>query len=103
LAIQHLPYAALYIVVSFAAFQLDGIFIGATQSRAMRNATVLALAVLIALGTWWSALYGNRGLWVALVVYITIRAVVLALYYPMLLKRLTPLSPKSLPSYNVKG
>lgn len=103
LAIQHLPYAALYIVVSFAAFQLDGIFIGATQSRAMRNATVLALAVLIALGTWWSALYGNRGLWVALVVYITIRAVVLAWYYPMLLKRLTPLSPKSLPSYNVKG
>lgn len=103
LAVAHLPYAALYIVLSFGAFQLDGIFIGATQSRAMRNATVLALVILIALGTWWSAAYGNNGLWVALVVYISMRAVVLAWYYPLLLQQFTSSSTKLPPAYNAKG
>src|SRR5690625_1085693 len=37
------PWAAVYIFSSFAAFQLDGIFIGVTQTRQMRNATILAL------------------------------------------------------------
>src|SRR5699024_4653966 len=41
--------ASIYIFFSFAAFQLDGIFIGVTQTRAMRNATLLALAVFVPL------------------------------------------------------
>ena len=87
IAIQHLPYAALYILLSFAAFQLDGIFIGMTQSKAMRNACVLALIVLVCLGSWWSSIAGNAGLWSALVVYIVVRAVVLGGYYLGLLGR----------------
>lgn len=69
----------------------------------MRNATVLALVILIALGTWWSTAYGNKGLWVALVVYISMRAVVLAWYYPRLLQRFTLSSSTSASAYNAKG
>ena len=54
----------------------------------MRNATLLALIVLISLGTWWSSAYGNAGLWAALVVYIVMRAAVLTAYYPSLLRHL---------------
>src|SRR5690606_20284416 len=33
IAKQYLPYAAIYVAISFFAFQLDGVFIGATRSK----------------------------------------------------------------------
>lgn len=103
MAIQYTPYAALYILLSFAAFQLDGVFIGVTQSRAMRNATLFALIVLISLGSWWSSAYGNAGLWAALVVYIVMRAVVLGAYYPHLLRHFDAYSAIQTAPSNTKG
>src|SRR5690606_3633546 len=58
-----LPFAAAYILLSFAAFQLDGIFIGATRSREMRNASFYALLVFLALAWLLTPLWGNQGLW----------------------------------------
>ncbi len=52
-----LPFTAAYIALSWAAFQLDGIFIGATATRAMRNASVVSCLVFIAVSLpligWW--------------------------------------------------
>lgn len=87
-ASEHVFLAALYIACSFAAFQLDGIFIGVTYSQAMRNSTLVALACLIGLGTWWIIPYGNTGLWSAFIVYVVVRAVVLGFYYPRIWSRL---------------
>src|SRR5699024_7487454 len=39
IAEDHAIYAGIYIIFSFVAFQLDGVFIGATRSKEMRNAT----------------------------------------------------------------
>lgn len=82
LALDYKSYVALYILLSFAAFQLDGICIGLTYTKAMRNSTVIALIVLVALGSWWIPLYGNAGLWSAFIFYVCIRAVVLLSYLP---------------------
>jgi len=80
-AIAYLPMAALYVLCSFAAFQFDGIFIGATRTRAMRNASIISLAVFLA--AWWplTHLFGNQGLWFAFVIYVCARAAALALFY----------------------
>jgi MATE family multidrug resistance protein len=68
------------------AFQLDGIFVGATRSRDMRNtmlASVLAFfAVWLPLGTW----LGNHGLWAAYVAFFLARAGLLALRLPGLVE-----------------
>ena len=40
---QFLPWVAIAPVSSFVAFQLDGIFIGATRSTGMRNAMLVSL------------------------------------------------------------
>lgn len=84
IAIRHLPFTALYVLVSFAAFQLDGIFIGATRTRDMRNASVGSL--LIFLAAWWPLVSwrANQGLWTAFVVYVIARALTLAWRYPAL-------------------
>ena len=81
---QLLPFAALYVLFSFAAFQLDGIFIGASFTRQIRDAAALSIAVYFI--AWWalSDQYGIQGLWGAMIIYVVARAVALLLFYPSL-------------------
>jgi MATE family multidrug resistance protein len=83
-ALIHLPYASVYVVLSFAAFQLDGIFVGATRTRDMRNASVLSFAAFLVTSLWLVPRAGNRGLWIAFVLYVVTRALTLAARYPAL-------------------
>lgn len=66
------------------SWMLDGIFIGATRTKDMRNMMIVSFAVY-----WlsvWLLLepYGNHGLWAALVIFFVARGVTLALRYPAL-------------------
>ena len=81
---RYLPLTALYVSVSFAAFQLDGIFIGATRTRAMRNASVLSCLAFIGLSLVLMPRWQNLGLWSAFVFYVAVRAVALGAGYPAL-------------------
>jgi MATE family multidrug resistance protein len=83
-AVRYLPYAAIYVMLSFAAFQLDGIFIGATGTRAMRNASLSAILVFLVVCWPLVRWMGNDGLWMAFIIYVIARAVALALRYPAL-------------------
>lgn len=79
----YLPWAVVTPVVSVWAFQLDGIFVGATRTAEMRNAMLVALAIF--LSAWWllTALQ-NHGLWAALYVLYAARAATLACFFPRL-------------------
>jgi len=67
------------------AFAYDGIFIGATWAREMRNLMVLSL--LIFLGTWFALRsFGNTGLWVAMLMLYAARGGLQALRYPAMLR-----------------
>ena len=83
-ALDFLPYAAVYVLVSFAAFQLDGIFIGATRTRAMRNASIASFAAFLVASLWLMPRAENVGLWAAFVFYVIARAVSLLVPYPAL-------------------
>ncbi len=81
---HYLFWAALAPVLGIASWMLDGIFIGATWTRDMRNAMLqsvvvygLALAVLV-------PAFGNHGLWAALMVLNLTRAATLLSRYPRL-------------------
>jgi MATE family multidrug resistance protein len=87
-ATDALALAALYVLLSFAAFQLDGIFIGATRTRDMRNASVISLCAFMLAWWWLTPLFGNRGLWAALVIFVCARAAALGACYPRLLRAL---------------
>lgn len=68
------------------AFAFDGVYIGATWARDMRNLMLASLAIFLAA---WLALrgFGNAGLWAALLVHYAARGGLQALAYPRLLKR----------------
>lgn len=88
IATSHSLYAAIYILVSFVAFQLDGIFIGVTKSKEMRNATLIALFIFIGAAMLLTKEYGNTGLWVAFILYVVVRGIALGAYYPGILRKM---------------
>lgn len=86
IATQFTTYAGIYIILSFFAFQLDGLFIGATRSKEMRNSTLLSLLILVATGTLLTHLLGNAGLWISFILFVTARGATLGYYLPRLLR-----------------
>ncbi|MFT5084312.1 MAG: MATE family multidrug resistance protein [Lentisphaeria bacterium] len=87
ISIHYLPLVALYVVIAVGAFQLDGLFIGAGYTSAMRNCSISSTLVLVVV--WFTIFkpYGNTGLWWAFIVYVGVRAVTLGIYLPSLLVR----------------
>ena len=60
-------------VVGFAAFLWDGIFIGATASRQMRNAMVYSSGIFFACYFVFTPFWGNNGLWLSFILYLLVR------------------------------
>lgn len=83
-AAASLPFAAVYVALAFAAFQLDGIFIGTTRTREMRNASVASAGLFFGLSLWTVPLLGMAGLWTAFIVFVVLRALCLLWYLPRL-------------------
>lgn len=71
-------------ILGWAAWMLDGIFIGATRTREMRNMMAVALLVYVAAALTLVPLIGNHGLWVALLLSFVARGLTLGLKYPAL-------------------
>lgn len=89
-AATYLPYAGVYVVLSFAAFQLDGIFVGATRTRGMRDASVLSFTAFLLASLWLVPNAGNQGLWLAFIGYVVVRAITLAARFPALRREAVP-------------
>ena len=66
-------------LVSNVCFMLDGIFIGATATRAMRNAMLVSvIGVYFPLFWWLEPAYGNHGMWATTVIHYAVRSLTLA-------------------------
>ncbi len=78
----YLPWLVAAPIFGAAAWMLDGIFIGATRTRDMRNMMIVSLAIYGAAVAILMPLFGNHGLWAALLVAFAVRGVTLGLRYP---------------------
>ena len=71
-------------ITGAAAWMLDGIFIGATRAREMRNMMIVSFAIY-GLCLWlFLELLENHGLWLSLNLFFIARWITLGLYYPSL-------------------
>jgi len=80
----YLPWVALAVLIGCASWMLDGIFIGATRTRDMRNMMALSFAGYAALVALLMPAFGNHGLWAALAGFFLLRGLTLGLRYPAL-------------------
>lgn len=82
-----LPWVVAGAVLSLASYMLDGIFIGATETRAMRNAMLLSVAIYAGAVAVLVPVFGNHGLWAALMVLNVVRGLTLGVLYPRVERR----------------
>ncbi len=73
-------YMILIPVITFAAFLWDGIYIGATAAKEIRNTMIIA-SILVFLPAWFilMPLYGNHGLWIAFLLFMVARGLSMTL------------------------
>ncbi|MEN4749099.1 MATE family efflux transporter [Pseudomonas sp. Ps21-P2] len=76
IAFVYLPYLAVLPFVAVWSYLLDGLFIGATRAREMRNAMVVT-ALITAPFAWLASGFGNHGLWLAFLLFMALRALTL--------------------------
>ena len=82
----YLPWTIIAPLVSIWSFQLDGIFIGTGHTREMRNAMIVSMLTYLALLTLLTPALGNHGLFLALSLFMVVRALTLGYYYPNIVK-----------------
>ena len=80
-------WAALFPFIGVLAFQMDGIFVGATESAAMRNAMIVSAALYLVISIWAMSNWQNHGIWAAIWALLILRAVTLCALYPALERR----------------
>ena len=86
IAVSATPYHIYMIIIpliTFAAFIWDGIYIGATASRAIRN-TMIISSLFVFLPAWYILMprYGNHGLWIAFLMFMLARGVTMTIMAP---------------------
>ena len=73
-------------IASFC-YQLDGIFIGASQTKEMRNAMIISVAIFIVISIYLTKNFGNHGLWFSLMCFMILRSITLKFYLNKILRK----------------
>ncbi len=77
-AYRYLPWMILSPIVAVWCFMLDGVFIGATRGKEMRNSMLIS-TFLVFLPAWYLLQgYANHGLWLAFIIFFLARGVTLS-------------------------
>ena len=73
--------------ISSFCFQFDGIFVGASQTKELRNAMIISVGIYVLSSFYLLANFGNTGLWISLCIFFIIRALTLFLYLGKIIGR----------------
>lgn len=77
-AVEYLPLLVVFCVLATPCYLLDGIFVGLTAARAMRQTMLVAFAGYLLAYYLVGQHYGNWGLWGSLTFFMVLRAVTMA-------------------------
>lgn len=80
-ALQYLPWLVALPLVAVWTYLLDGIFIGATQTRAMQTSMLLSALLVYLPGWYFTRAWGNHGLWFAFLAFNAARGLSLGGYF----------------------
>ncbi len=83
-AARYLPWMIIAPPLGCAAWMLDGIFIGATRGKDMRNMMMISAAIYVLAVFALLPVFGNHGLWAALLISFVVRGITLGARYPAL-------------------
>lgn len=73
-------------IASFC-YQFDGVFIGAAQTKEMRNAMIISVATFIFISIYLQKYFGNHGLWFSMILFMIMRSLTLMYFFKNILKK----------------
>ena len=87
LTYKYLIWVILIPPVASIAYQLDGIFIGATQTKELRNAMIVSVIIYLFLSVFLTKQLHNYGIWFSLLLFMILRASTLHFYFSKILNQ----------------
>jgi MATE family multidrug resistance protein len=87
IAYKHFLWVIIIPPIASFCYQLDGIFIGASQTKEMRNAMIISVITFIILSIYLTKYFDNHGLWVSLFCFMLLRSVTLKFYFNKILRK----------------
>jgi MATE family multidrug resistance protein len=77
---NYLIWTILIPIAGFAAFIFDGIYVGATASKAMRNIVMIATTIFFLVFYLSKEAIGNNGIWIALLIFLVTRSALMWIF-----------------------
>jgi MATE family multidrug resistance protein len=87
IAYKHAIWIIIIPPVASFCYQLDGIFIGASQTKEMRNAMMVSVASFIVISIYLTKYFGNHGIWLSLLLFTALRSLTLKYFFNKILKK----------------
>jgi MATE family multidrug resistance protein len=84
---KHMFWIILIPPLASFCYQLDGIFIGASQTSEIRNAMIISVLSFIGISIYLTKYLENHGIWFSLTLFMVLRALTLQFYFKKILKR----------------
>ena len=84
---QHFIWIIIIPPVASFCYQLDGIFIGASQTKEIRNAMIVSVIGFIGASIYLTDYFENHGLWFSLMLFMILRALTLKFYFNKILRK----------------
>jgi MATE family multidrug resistance protein len=88
LSISYSYWVVLIPFISCFCYQIDGIFIGASQTKELRNAMIVSVSIYILCSLFLLSSFGNSGLWISLCIFFALRALTLFFYLGKIYQRI---------------
>ena len=89
ISLEHSYWVVFTPFLSSFCYQIDGIFIGASQTKELRNAMIVSVSIYILCSLFLVSSFGNSGLWISLCIFFTLRALSLFFYLPRIYRRIS--------------
>ena len=87
IAFQHILWIIIIPPIACFCYQLDGIFIGASQTKEIRNAMIVSVLTYIGISIYLTRYLDNHGIWFSLLLFMILRSLTLGFYFKNILKK----------------
>jgi len=87
ISFQHILWVIIIPPVACFCYQLDGIFIGASQTKEMRNAMIISVVAYLGVSILLTRYLGNHGIWFSLLLFMIFRSITLQFYFRNILRK----------------
>ena len=73
--------------IASICYQLDGIFIGATETKSMRDCMIISVSLYILISLFFSKVFNNHGIWISVIFLMILRSATLYFSFKRIMRK----------------